>query len=262
MKYMFLMITLVFMYSTHLYSGISYHKKGSGYPFILSKPKGYVKGQSMPLIVFLHGKSLSGDSLEKLKAYGTISAIMKGKQIPALVIAPQTPEGEGWVPAKIMRLINYVKRIASVDTNRMYVTGMSMGGYGTFRFVAAYPQIVAAAAPMAGGGDLHGAKNLSTVPLWVMHGKKDVDVPFIQSSKMVKAIVQCDSTKCIFTPFPKLGHEEFTQMFEKDELYEWLFAHKRENGVSELRMPSPRIPIVQYSPAKKKKESKHKASSR
>jgi predicted peptidase len=242
--------------------GISYHKKGSGYPFILSKPKGYVKGQPIPLIVFLHGKSLSGDSLEKLKTYGTISAITKGKHIPALVIAPQAPESEGWVPSKIMRLINYIKRIASVDTNRIYITGMSMGGYGTFRFVAAYPHIVAAAAPIAGGGDLHGAKNLSKVPLWVLHGKKDVDVPIIQSSKMVAAIAKCDSTKCIFTPFPKYGHAEFTQMFEKDELYEWLLAHKRENGISSLKMPSPRIPILQYRPVKKKKDTLNISSPR
>jgi predicted peptidase len=114
---------------------------------------------------------------------------------------------------------------------------------------------VAAAAPMAGGGDLHGAKNLSTVPLWVLHGKKDVDVPFVQSSKMVAAIAKCDSTKCIFTPFPKLGHAEFTQMFEKDELYEWLLAHKRENGISSLKIPSPRIPTLRYISAKKKNDS-------
>ena len=255
MKHVFIFLMLMLSSVTLMDAGISYHTKGSGYPFILSKPKGYVKGQPMPLIVFLHGKSLSGDSLEKLKAYGTISAIMKGKQIPALVVAPQTPEGQGWVPAKIMRLINHIKRIASVDTNRIYVTGMSMGGYGTFRFVAAYPHIVAAATPMAGGGDIHGAKNLSTVPLWVLHGKKDVDVPFVQSSKMVAAIAKCDSTKCIFTPFPKLGHAEFTQMFEKDELYEWLLAHKRENGISSLKIPSPRIPTLRYIYAKKKKDS-------
>jgi predicted peptidase len=130
---------------------------------------------------------------------------------------------------------------------------MSMGGYGTFQFVAAYPPIEAAASPTSGGGDLHGAKNLSTVPLWVLHGKKDVDVPFVQSSKMVAAIAKCDSTKCIFTPFPKLGHAEFTQMFEKDELYEWLLAHKREQGISSLKMPVPRIPTLRYSPVKKKK---------
>ena len=255
MKHVFIFLMLMLSSVTLMDAGISYHTKGSGYPFILSKPKGYVKGQPMPLIVFLHGKSLSGDSLEKLKAYGTISAIMKGKQIPALVVAPQTPEGQGWVPAKIMRLINHIKRIASVDTNRIYVTGMSMGGYGTFRFVAAYPHIVAAATPMAGGGDIHGAKNLSTVPLWVLHGKKDVDVPFVQSLKMVAAIAKCDSMKCIFTPFPKLGHAEFTHMFEKDELYEWLLAHKRENGISSLKIPSPRIPTLRYISAKKKKDS-------
>ena len=255
MKHVFIFLMLMLSSVTLMDAGISYHTKGSGYPFILSKPKGYVKGQPMPLIVFLHGKSLSGDSLEKLKAYGTISAIMKGKQIPALVVAPQTPEGQGWVPAKIMRLINHIKRIASVDTNRIYVTGMSMGGYGTFRFVAAYPHIVAAATPMAGGGDIHGAKNLSTVPLWVLHGKKDVDVPFVQLLKMVAAIAKCDSMKCIFTPFPKLGHAEFTQMFEKDELYEWLLAHKRENGISSLKIPSPRIPTLRYISAKKKKDS-------
>jgi predicted peptidase len=256
MKQLFILCILLFIAFTNtLDAGISYHKKGSGYPFVLSKPKGYVKGHPIPLIVFLHGKSLSGDSLEKLKSYGTISAITKGKHIPALVVAPQTQDGEGWVPARIMRLINYIKRITSVDTNRIYITGMSMGGYGTFRFVAAYPHIVAAAAPIAGGGDLHGAKNLSTVPLWVLHGKKDEDVPFFQSSKMVTAISKCDSTKCIFTPFPKHGHAEFTQMFEKDELYEWLLAHKREQGVSLLKMPTPRIPTLRYSPMKKKKDT-------
>ena len=255
MKKVVIIIAIIFSVTQYLEAGLSYHRKANGYPFILSKPKGYVKGTAMPLIVFLHGKSLSGDSLEKLKAYGTISAIAKGKHIPAIVVAPQTPEGEGWVPSKIMRVINSVKKMTTIDTNRIYVIGMSMGGYGTFRFVAAYPNVVAAASPMAGGGDLHGAKNLSTVPLWVLHGKKDIDVPFVQSSKMVAAIAKCDSTKCIFTPYPKMGHSEFTQMFEKDELYEWLFAHKRENGQSPLRMANPRIPTLQYRPVKKKKDS-------
>lgn len=255
MKLLLCIIMSLCIFSQNAEAGLSYHRKASGYPFILSKPKGYVKGTPMPLIVFLHGKSLSGDSLEKLKSYGTISAIAKGKHIPAIVVAPQTPEGEGWIPGKIMKVINSVKRMVAIDTNRIYVIGMSMGGYGTFRFVAAYPHVVAAASPMAGGGDLHGAKNLSTVPLWVLHGKKDVDVPFVQSSKMVAAIAKCDSTKCIFTPYPKMGHSEFTQMFEKDELYEWLLAHKRENGASPLRMPNPRIPTLQYRPAKKKKDS-------
>ena len=91
MKLLLCIITTLCIFSQNAEAGLSYHRKASGYPFILSKPKGYVKGTPMPLIVFLHGKSLSGDSLEKLKSYGTISAIAKGKHIPAIVVAPQTP---------------------------------------------------------------------------------------------------------------------------------------------------------------------------
>ena len=111
MKHVMLIIFGLFFISSVAFTGItSYTKPSFGYPYMLSMPKGSTKKDLLPLIVFLHGKSLSGDSLEKLKKYGAIAAINKGKKIPAIVLAPQCPEGEGWNPAKIYRLIQRIKK--------------------------------------------------------------------------------------------------------------------------------------------------------
>ena len=253
MKQIILIMIGLLILSENARTGISSYKKSSfGYPYMLSMPKGSTKKDLLPLIVFLHGKSLSGDSLEKLHQYGAIAAIKKGKKIPAIVLAPQCPEGEGWNPAKIYRLIQRIKKTYTVDTNRIYVTGMSMGGYGTFRFVAKYPDLIAAAAPLCGGGEINTGQSLSKVPLWVMHGARDTEVPIIQSKKMVKAIYLCDSTKCLFTVFPKLGHGELTQCYEMDELYTWLLSHKKENGISRFIPPSALITENKFYKIKKK----------
>lgn len=253
MKQIILIMIGLLILSENAHTGLSSYKKSSfGYPYMLSMPKGSTKKDLLPLIVFLHGKSLSGDSLEKLYQYGAIAAIKKGKKIPAIVLAPQCPEGEGWNPPKIYRLIQRIKKTYTIDSNRIYITGMSMGGYGTFRFVAKYPDIVAAAAPLCGGGEINTGPSLSKVPLWIMHGARDTEVPIIQSKKMVKAISLCDSTKCLFTVFPKLGHGELTQCYEMDELYTWLLSHKKENGVSRFIPPSALITENKFYKIKKK----------
>ena len=113
------------------------------YPFWLHLPSDSILKSCPPVLIFLHGKSLSGNDLNRVKRYGVISEIEKGRKIPAIVVAPQT--NNGWNPDKVLSVLNFVKRTFTVDTNRVYVCGMSMGGYGTMNFAGKYPELVAAA---------------------------------------------------------------------------------------------------------------------
>ena len=122
-----------------------------------------------PLIVFLHGASLCGRNLDKVRRYGTIDAIEKGRKIDAYVIAPQNPGGS-WNPRKIMNIIDWVGDNHNIDYDRIYVMGMSLGGYGTIDMVATYPDQIAAAMALCGGGTVSDLSGLNEVPLWIVHG--------------------------------------------------------------------------------------------
>ena len=128
--------------------------------------------------------------MTRVKRYGVISEIEKGRKIPAVVVAPQT--NNGWNPIKVMSVLSFVKKNFDVDTNRVYVVGMSMGGYGTLNFAGKYPEHVAAAVALCGGGNIKDGCNLATVPLWIQHGTMDQAVPISESEKIVRAIKNCN----------------------------------------------------------------------
>jgi predicted peptidase len=178
------------------------------------------------VLVFLHGRSLSGTDLNRVKRYGIINEIIRGRDIPAIVIAPQVRPSESWNPDKVLEVVNYIQNTYKTDTNRLYVAGMSLGGYGTFHFVGKYPEKVAAAGAFCGGGSQKDACRLASVPLWVIHGKLDRAVPFSESQKMVTAIRACDDeAELTFTVLPNAGHGEPERYFHKDEFYDWLLSH-------------------------------------
>jgi predicted peptidase len=182
------------------------------------------------VLVFLHGRSLSGDNLELVKEYGVITEIVAGRKIPAIVVAPQVPKGKSWEPDKVMSVIDYVQKNYKTDTNRLYIVGMSLGGYGVLHFTGKYYKKVAAAIALCGGGNLTDACNLSQVNLWIQHGKKDRAVPFSESEKLVEAIKKCDNggKKLKFTVYDNYGHGELARCFRQDEFYDWLFAQRRD----------------------------------
>lgn len=125
-----------------------------GYNFWLYTPEEYEEGgHPLPVVIFLHGASLCGNNLERVRRYGTLDALEKGKIIPAYVVAPQNPGG-AWNPRKLNDLLEWMKAHYPVDTTRVYVLGMSLGGYGTLDFVGTYPQKVAAAMALCGGTSL------------------------------------------------------------------------------------------------------------
>jgi len=197
------------------------------YPFWLHLPSDSILKSKPPILIFLHGRSLSGNNLELVKKYGVIHEIEKGRSIPAIVIAPQVPAGKSWEPEKILSVLQFVQRTFDTDTNRVYVAGMSLGAYGTLGFAGAYPEIVTAAVALCGGGNPKDGAALSTIPIWIQHGNRDAAVPLSESQKMVNAIKACSDENLKFTIVPGANHGDLERVFRSDELYEWLFQFEK-----------------------------------
>lgn len=194
------------------------------YNFLLHKPENK-ENQIKPVILFLHGRSLSGSNLNKVKQYGIIDDIVhRGRTVDAFVIAPQVPSGQSWSPDKLKVILDYVHANYLTDKRKVYVVGMSLGGYGTMDFVGTYPEEVSAAMALCGGGNVKMAESLAKVPLWIMHGKNDAAVPHSESEKVYNAIQNCCETNLTrFSSFPTYGHGEFARVFYTKQMYEWLY---------------------------------------
>lgn len=203
-----------------------YNQVESGYNFLLNIPDEYADSTgSMPLIVFLHGRSLSGSDLNRVKKYGVLDAINRTKINPhAFVVAPQCPRSESWDPDRVLNVMNWVKANYKIDSNRIYVVGMSLGGYGTFDFAGKYPNEISAAVALCGGGKEKYASNLATVPLWIMHGLADRAVPASQSQKMEDAINAASPTNFMRADyFRGLDHGDMVHVFYMPDMYRWLY---------------------------------------
>ena len=201
-----------------------------GYNFWLYLPDGYADtlSERKPVIMFLHGKSLSGNNLERVRKYGPLDALAKGREIDAIVIAPQT--NDGWSPKKVLNVYDWVKEHYVLDTNRFYVIGMSMGGYGTLDFAATYPEKIAAAMAMCGGCNVRDVCGLNDIPLWIIHGTADKSVPVARSQAVVNAMHECGPIDMLrFTKLPSGDHGTLARVFYLKETYEWLFSHSRSN---------------------------------
>ncbi|SMG13463.1 carboxylesterase family protein [Sphingobacterium psychroaquaticum] len=182
-----------------------------------------------PLLIFLHGRSLSGKDLNRVKRYGVLYAKNRGLDIPSsIIVAPQT--NNGWDPDKVKEVLDYTLANYNVDPERVYVCGMSMGGYGTMDFVGKHPECVAAAVAICGGGTLKYAENLSTVPVWIQHGSADRAVPASESKKIYNAIRKANPDANVkLTIIPGGTHGSVERLFHNDEMYEWMFQHRKGN---------------------------------
>lgn len=201
-------------------------KGETAYPFLLNLPEGEATTKQ-PILIFLHGRSLSGTNLDRVKRYGVLYAMDKGQEVPGIIIAPQSRGG--WDPDKVMEIVDYVIDHYNADADRVYVCGMSMGGYGTMDVAGKYPDRIAAAVAICGGGSVKYADNLSQVPLWVQHGNRDRAVPMSESKKIVNAIKKADPEADVtLTIIPGGTHGSVENLFHKDEIYNWLFKHNRK----------------------------------
>jgi hypothetical protein len=203
----------------------------NGYKFWLYEPKTDSIETQKPLVIFLHGQSLCGNNLYRVKRYGTIDAIERGRTIDAFVVAPQNPGGS-WNPEKIFNILNWTKERYNIDTTRIYVLGMSLGGYGTINFVGTYSDKIAAAMALCGGGALRSYCGLNTVPLWIIHGTADNRISVAQSQKVVDKMVECsDTSLLIFDKWKGVNHNILARLFYLPETYQWLFSHSLTDSV-------------------------------
>lgn len=196
-----------------------------GYNFWLSTPAGDSVSKK-PIVVFLHGSSLCGNDLNRVLRYGTLAAVKKGLNLDAYVLAPQNPGGS-WKPEKVMNDLRWVEKNFPVDTNRVYVLGMSLGGYGTIDMAAAYPDKIAAAMAFCGGGTSKTIENLNQVPLWIIHGTADRAVSITQSDKVVNRMKTAnpETPRLHYDRVSGMNHSQPARMFYMPDTYRWLFAH-------------------------------------
>ncbi|MCU0349322.1 MAG: alpha/beta hydrolase-fold protein [Flavobacterium sp.] len=203
-------------------------KNKTEYPFWIQMPKNYNTNEKQPLLIFLHGKSLSGTDLNKVKRYGVLRAIEKGRNIPAIVVAPQLAKGS-WNPDKVLEVIDFVKKNYNISNSQIYVCGMSLGGYGTLHFAGKHPDKITAAVAICGGGNTKDACQLAKLPLWIQHGEIDYIVPMSESIKITEAIKKCNENAPVTLTLIKGGnHSNVERLFHQDELYNWLFNQKKE----------------------------------
>lgn len=195
--------------------------------YLLSLPEGYDKKEKWPLVLFLHGAGERGTDINKVKVHGPPKLIAKGKQFPFICVSPQCPKGRWWDARELNELITHIQSKHKVDADRIYVTGLSMGGFGTFALAAHAPERFAAIAPVCGGGDPIHAFRTHHIPTWVFHGGKDRVVPEQRSKEMVDALKEkkCDVK---YTVYPEAGHDSWTATYDNPEFYEWLLKQKRK----------------------------------
>lgn len=236
-----------------------------GYNFWLVHPLPDSCSQK-PLIIFLHGASLCGRNLDRVRHYGPLDAIERGRAINAYIIAPQNPGG-GWKPSKVHDVFDWVKNNHDIDTTRIYVIGMSLGGFGTIDYTATYPDEVAAAIGICGGATVRDLSHLNEVPLWIVHGTADRAVTIKQSDNIVNQMRQVnDSTpRLVYDRVPGINHSQPARMFYLPEVYEWLFAHSLIEENRPLHEPThitPELLKKSYVGIKSKKGTSRKKSSR
>jgi predicted peptidase len=200
--------------------------------YLLYLPPDYSEGESWPLVLFLHGAGERGTDLDLVTKHGLPKLIKQGKDFPFIVVSPQCPEGTWWDTEMLLHLVDEMMATYSVDPDRVYVTGLSMGGFGAWELLLREPERFAAAAPICGGGIPYLARWFSHVPVWVFHGAKDPVVPLRASEDMVQALKACDGD-VQFTVYPEAQHDSWTATYENPELYRWLLSHRRPDEQAE-----------------------------
>jgi predicted peptidase len=197
------------------------------YLFHEPAPLASAAAPARPLVVFLHGKGERGADLRLLERHGLPRLIAEGRSFPFLAVSPQCLETEFWSDAAgLPEFVAAAVDRHRADPTRVYLTGLSMGGFGVWSLAQRHPERYAAILPVCGGGDVRWAPRLKNLPTWVFHGARDTVVPPQRSIDMVEAIKAAGGTPRI-TLYPDTAHDSWTETYANDEIYGWLLAHRR-----------------------------------
>jgi len=208
------------------FSGEYVRKVELGYLLYLPEPYKKTEPDAWPLVVFLHGSGERGTDLAKVAVHGPARLVNEGKQFPFILVSPQCPEGAWWNPEDVMALIREIQKKYRVDSSRIYITGLSMGGYGTWDLIARYPGFFAAAVPVCGGGEPRLMRFATETPVWAFHGEKDNVVLPEESKSMTDALTKAGGTAKL-TLYPEAGHDAWTETYSNQEVYSWLLSHQK-----------------------------------
>lgn len=200
--------------------------------YLLYTPKNYSKDTKFPLLMFLHGSGERGENIELVKLQGIPKLISQGKDFPFIVVSPQCPPNTWWteLTEDLNLLIEDISSSYSVDTNRIYLTGLSMGGYEVWKLASEHPEKFAAIIPICGGPwnvcfD-ENIPNLKEIAVWAFHGAKDDVVP-IEGTEAIINDLRALGNNAKFTVYPEAGHDSWTATYENPEVYEWLLNQSK-----------------------------------
>lgn len=181
-----------------------------------------------PLVLFLHGSGERGSDIEKVKTHGLPKHLAAGETFPFITLSPQCPEGSRWIFEldALAALLDEITARYRVDRQRIYLTGLSMGGFGAWELATQNPQRFAALVPVCGWGDADRVCAIKHLPVWVFHGDNDTVVPVSQSQQMVDALTQCGGN-VKFTIYPDTDHDSWSATYANPELYTWMLAQRK-----------------------------------
>ena len=216
--------------------------RGGTMPYLLFVPEGYDKTKAYPLVLWLHGGGTRGNNLKLLLAHGDqygigfLARADNQAKYPSFILAPQCPINRLWGNSEsdqptaemrmVLEILDQVRADYTVDTRRLYVMGMSLGGYGTWDIITRRPMTFAAAVPICGGGDASKAPLIAKTPIWAFHGNEDELVNVSQSRSMIAALNKAGGQPR-YTEYKGVGHNSWERAFKEPDFLSWIFAQMR-----------------------------------
>jgi predicted peptidase len=199
---------------------------GGGMAFLAVIPAQPAPASGYPVLIFLHGSGERGGSLDQVKLHGPANNALSDPDFQLLILAPHLAPTMRWDPDDVIAVLETAAARYSIDRNRIYLTGLSLGGHGTWATAAAYPDVFAAIVPIAGRGDVTQACALQSMPIWAFHGVADSVVPVTGSSAMTAAVAACGGSPRL-TLYDGIDHDSWTQTYADPSLYVWLLSKRR-----------------------------------
>jgi predicted peptidase len=203
----------------------------SGYlHYLMHQPPGFAE-EPRPLLVFLHGSEQRGDDLQRVTECALPAAIERGRNVPFVTISPQCPRDRWWadMTVDLMEMLDTLDEELHIDTRRVYLTGVSMGGYGAWKLAAEHPDAFAALVPICAGGEDAWTPALRSLPTWAFHGDRDTVVDIEESRRMVRALAELGAPARL-TELPGVGHECWDQVYDDPAVFDWLLGQQRPEG--------------------------------
>lgn len=199
--------------------------------YLLYVPPSYAQDtdSDWPLILFLHGSEQRGDNPALLQDLALLTFAEKSGDFPFVAVMPQCPQNIHWLPRIVKSVLDSVESVLRIDRDRVYLTGFSMGGYGTWQTAAAFPRTFAAIAPICGMSDLPEIPRIAGIPIWAFHGAQDANVPVTESRKMID-ILRKSGADARLTVYPDLAHDCWTMTYRDSRLYLWFLDHSLSEG--------------------------------